>query len=134
MLELNREVRNLYKAYEHKPLKPETALEIVSDFVLDLINVFGDNLDEKTPLKEGWKQFAPFEFILELNETLRKYKEQGYEGLEDAERSLLADHGVLLGSLMRSGLHAHPDAFADEDHFQIPKAVANELIILTETE
>ena len=134
MLELNREVRNLYKAYEHKPLKPETALEIASDFVLDLINVFGDNLDEKTPLKEGWKQFAPFEFILELNETLRKYKEQGYEGLEDTERAMLADHGILLGSLMRSGLHAHADTFADEEHFQIPNAVAKELIILTETE
>jgi len=134
MLELNREVRNLYKAYEHKPLKPETALEIASDFVLDLINVFGDNLDEKTPLKEGWKKFAPFEFILGLNETLRKYKEQGYDGLEDSERAMLADHGILLGTLMRSALNAHPDAFADEEHFQIPNAVAKELIVLTENE
>lgn len=134
MLELNRELRNLYKAYEHKPLRPETALEIASDFLLDLINVFGDNLDDKTPLKEGWKRFAPFEFILGLNETLGKYKEHGYEGLDDTERRLLADHGILLGSLVRSGLSAHPDAFADEEHFQIPDAVAKELIILTETE
>ncbi|HEY9870959.1 MAG TPA: hypothetical protein V6D08_17470 [Candidatus Obscuribacterales bacterium] len=133
MLELNRQVRDLYKAYEHKPLKPETALEIVSDFVLDLINVFGDRLDEKTPLHDNWRQFAPFEFILGLNEVLRKYKEQGHEALDETERAMLADHGVLLGSLIRAALTSHPDAFPDEEHFQIPDVVAKELLILSET-
>lgn len=134
MLELHRQLRDLYKAYEHKALKPETALEIASDFVLDLINVFGDKLGEKDPLKEGWKRFAPFEFIVGLNNILNKYKQQGYEALDEPERAMLADHGVLLGSLLRSALTAHPDAFPDEEHFQIPDAVANELLNLTEFE
>lgn len=134
MLELNRQLRDLYHSYEHKPLKPETALELASDFVLDLINVFGDNLTDETPLKEGWRQFAPFEFILELNNILARYKESGHSALEPSERALFADHGVLLGTLFRAALKAHPDSFPDEDHFQIPEAVAQELLILSEVE
>lgn len=134
MLELNREVRDLYRAYESKPLKPETALEIASDFVLDLINVFGEPLNEKTPLKEGWQQFVPFEFLLGLNTTLANYKESGYEALDDTERAMLADHGVLLGALVRAALATHPDTFPGEEHYQIPDAVAKALLRLTESE
>jgi len=61
MIELNREIRDLYMAYARRKLKPESALEIASDFVLDLINAFGDTLDGQTPLKDGWRMFAPFE-------------------------------------------------------------------------
>lgn len=64
MLELNRQVRDLFVSYQRKSLKPETALELVSDFVLDLINVFGDTLDQGAAPKEKWRLFAPFEFIL----------------------------------------------------------------------
>lgn len=133
MLELNRQVRDLYISYEKKALKPETALELCSDFVLDLINVFGDNIDENTPLKQGWMRFAPFEFILSLNNVLEKYKASGYAELEPYERTLFADHGVLLGTLIRQGLEAHPDSFPEEEHFQIPDAVAKELLLLSET-
>ena len=130
---MNRELRDLYRAYEHKKLAPETALEIAGDFVLDLINVFGDCLDAATPLKEGWRQFAPFEFIFGLNSVLAKYKQSGYDALDDAERSMLADHAVLVGSLVRAALISHPDAFPDENHFQIPDMVASDLLKLTET-
>ncbi|MBI4533746.1 MAG: hypothetical protein HY711_07340 [Candidatus Melainabacteria bacterium] len=133
MLEINREIRDLYKAYESKVLKPETVLDIACDFVLDLINVFGDNLTESVPLKEGWRQFAPFEFILGLNNTLVKFKESGYDALDETELALLADPGVLLGSLVRSALTSHPDSFPDEDHYQIPDVVAAQLLRLTET-
>lgn len=133
MSEQDREVRDLYRAYEHKTLKPETALELVSDFVLDLINVFGDELNDKTALKEGWRRFAPFEFILELNALLGRYKDGGYETLDEGERAMLADHGVLFGALVRSALTSHPDAFPDEEHFQIPDAVATRLLVLTES-
>ncbi|GEM_PF-2435907 len=132
MLELNRQVRDLYRSYASRPLKPETSLEVASDFVLDLINVFGDGLTAETPLKAGWRQFAPFEFLLELNNTLARYKERGYSALEPAERALFADPGVLLGTLIRAALKAHPDTFPEEDHYQIPDAVAKELLILSE--
>ena len=134
MLELNRQVRDLYHSYEKKALKPETSLEMVSDFVLDLINVFGDMLDDATPLKEHWCQFAPFEFILELNKILERYKQSGYSALEPEERAFFADHGLLIGALVRAALKAHPDSFPDEQHFQIPEAVANELLILSAME
>jgi hypothetical protein len=132
MLELNRQVRDLYYSYDKKTLKPETALELVSDFVLDLINVFGDTLTEANPLKENWRQFAPFEYMLGLNKVLERYKESGYSALDPNERALFADHGLLFGTLIQSALKAHPDAFPDEDHFQIPDHIANELIILSE--
>jgi len=131
-LELNRQVRDLYRAYDKKALKPETALELVADFVLDLINVFGDTLDDATPLKPGWRQFAPFEFILDLNKILERYKQSGHSALEPEERAFFADHGVLLGALVRAALKAHPDAFPDEEHFQVPDAVAKEMLILSE--
>ncbi len=132
MLELNREVKNLYHAYYIKSFKPETVLEIASDFVLDLINVFGDNLDQSTPLKPNWKQFAPFEFILELNNILAKYKQSGHAALDANERSLLSSPSVLLGSLVSAALKSHPDSFPNEEHFQIPDAVARELLVLSE--
>ncbi len=134
MLELNRQVRDLYRSYEKKQLKPETALELVSDFVLDLINVFGDNLNETTPLKEHWRRFAPVEFILSLNSVLEKYKKSEYAELEPEERALFADHGVLLGTLVRQALTTHPDSYPEEEHFQIPEAVAKELLVLSEFE
>ena len=134
MLELNRQVRDLYISYQKKPLKPETALELVSDFVLDLINTFGDNLDDETPLKESWQQFAPFEFILGLNTILERYKQSGYTALDPSERAFFSDHGVLIGTLVREALKSHPDAFPDEEHYQIPAAVAKELMVLSEME
>ncbi len=132
MLELNRQVRDFYKAYCHKPLKPETALELCSDFVLDLINVFGEPLSEESPLKADWQNFAPFEFILSLNETLGRYKQSGYEGLSEPDRAMMHDHSVLFGNLIKAALSSHPDSFPDEEHFQIPHAVARELIALSE--
>jgi hypothetical protein len=126
-LEIHRQVRDIYKAYHNRKLRPETALEIASDFVLDLINVFGEELSDKTPLIEGWHQFAPFEFILGLNNVLAKYKQEGLEALEDSQRAMLADNGVLLGTLINMALTTHADSFPDEEHFQIPHAVAVEL-------
>ena len=131
MIELNREIRDLYHAYAKRPLKPETALEISSDFVLDLINAFGDTLSLDNPLKEGWRQFAPFEFILALNTSLGKYKEKGHAALDEGERKATADHSALLGGMVRAALAAHPDAFPDEEHFQLPEHVAEQLLILT---
>jgi hypothetical protein len=132
MLELNRQVRDLYHSYQKRQLKPETSLEIVSDFVLDLINVFGESLSGESPLKVDWSQFAPFEFILDLNKILERYKQSGYADLDPTERALFADHGVLIGTLVRAALKAHPDAYPEEEHFQIPTSVANELLILSE--
>ena len=132
MLELNRQLRDFYKAYRHKPLRPETALELSSDFVLDLINVFGEQLSEAMPLKPDWQNFAPFEFLLSLNETLGRYKETGYDALSDDERKMMHDHDALLGSLIKAALTNHPDSFPDEEHFQSPHAVARELLVLSE--
>lgn len=132
MDETYKEVLQLYRAYEVKPLKPETALEIATDFTLDLINVFGDNLSDTTALKDGWTEFVPFEFILALNNILARFKQTGYEELEDAERAMLADAGVLIGTLVRESLRSHPDSFPDEEHYQIPNQVAEELKKLTE--
>lgn len=131
-LELNRQVRDLYQAYAKRPAKPELALEVASDFMLDLINVFGDQLSDDTPLKSDWTQFAPFEFILGLNDMLGKYKASGYESLSESERSTLHDNHLLLGSLINAALTSHPDTFPDEEHYQIPNAVAKELRLLVE--
>src|SRR5262249_32574953 len=125
-------VRDLYRAYEKKHLHPENALQIVSDFVLDLINELGDNLSDSSPLKEGWQPFAPFEFMLELNNTLKKYKEVGIHGLSSNEQAMLSKFNILLGCMVKAALKSHPDAFPGEEHFQIPHAVARELIILSE--
>ncbi len=127
MSELNREVEQLYRAYEAKPLRPEAALELASDFVLDLINIFGEPLNESTPLKKEWCQFVPFEFLLSLNNVLGRYKESGHNGLSEEERALLADHGVLFGSLLKASLNNHPDTIPGEEHYQIPAGVAEDL-------
>jgi hypothetical protein len=127
MKKVNLELKALYNTYLRKHLSPETSLEIASEFVLDLINVFGDNLEAGTAPKDGWRQFAPFEFILELNNMLARYKEKGLDGLEDVERSLLVDNSLLLGSLSRAALAGHPDTFPGEEHYQIPQAVADDL-------
>jgi hypothetical protein len=129
---MHRELVNLYRTYENKPVATETVLEIAADFTLDLINVFGEALGEENPLKDGWRSFAPFEFILALNNVLAKFKQSGFDGLEDTERPLLTDHGVLLGSLIRAALQTHPDSFPGEEHFQIPDKVAHDLLILSE--
>lgn len=129
---MHRELVNLYRTYENKPVHPETSLEIAADFTLDLINVFGESLDGENPLKENWRSFAPFEFILALNNVLAKFKQGGFDGLDENERTLLSDHGVLLGSLIRAALQTHPDSFPDEEHFQIPDKVAHDLLILSE--
>lgn len=129
----SREVKDLYNAYIRKPLRPESALEISSDFVLDLINVFGDRLDAETPLKEGWSRFAPFEFILYLNSVLVRYKAlgpDGYDELDESEKTLLHDNGVLLESLVRSPIESHADAFPQEEHYQLPQDVINQLFVL----
>jgi hypothetical protein len=132
VLELNRQVRDLYRAYEKKHLKPETALETASEFVLDLINGMGDELNQTTPLMENWQPFAPFEFLLSLNETLKKYKEVGVQHLSASERQLVTNSKAMLGALVRSALSSHPDSYPGEDHFQIPHAVARELLLWTE--
>jgi hypothetical protein len=128
VLELNRQARDLYKAYEKKPLRPETALALAGEFVLDLINMMGDVLTKESPLKSNWQTFAPFEFLLQLNETLKKYKEGGEQALSATERPMLHQHKALIGGLIRSALKSHPDSFPDEEHFQIPHNVAEELL------
>jgi hypothetical protein len=133
MDETYKEVLHLYRAYETKILKPETALEIASDFTLDLINVFGDSLSDSNPLMDGWREFVPFEFILGLNKILARFKQSGYTDLDGVERTMLADTGVLLGTLIRESLRAHPDSFPDEEHYQLPNEVAKELLELTGT-
>ena len=132
MKKINADLKELYSVYIHKHLCPESALEIASNFILDLINVFGEKLDATTPLKPDWKPFAPFEFLLELNSILARYKEKGPDGLDDLEHSLLRDNSLLIGSLTRAALIAHPDAYSEEDHFQIPQAVADNLEFLVE--
>jgi len=132
ILELNRQVRDIYQAYAKCPAKPEFALEVAGDFLLDLINVFGDQLSAELPLKSEWTQFAPFEFVLGLNEILAKYKQSGYEALNTTEREMMHDNHVLLGSLIKAALTNHPDAFPGEEHYQIPNAVAKELRVLAE--
>lgn len=124
---MNNEVKDLYLTYRNKKVIVHNTLEIVTDFVLDLINVFGDNLTTDNPLKDGWTTFAPFEYILSLNQLLAKLKDLGYYKLDDVEKELLADHSLLLGGLIRSALTTHPDSFPDEEHFQIPDAVAHDL-------
>jgi len=132
LLELNRQVRDLYRAYEKKHLHPESALQIVGDFVLDLINEFGDKLDQSTPLNADWQVFAPFEFMLELNSTLKKYKDAGLHGLSAGEQAMLTKFNVLINSAVHAALKSHPDSFPGEEHFQIPHAVARELLVLSE--
>jgi hypothetical protein len=132
VLELNRQVRDLYVAYKKKHLQPETALAIVSGFVLDLINEFGDQLNDATPVKEEWQPFAPFEFVLDLNNTLKEFKEVGLKGLKAEQQRLLTNSNALLGAAIRASLKSHPDSFPGEDHFQIPHAVARELLLLSD--
>lgn len=132
MLELNRQARDLYKAYEKKKLHAETALAIAGEFVLDLINQLGDELTAATPLKEHWQTFAPFEFLLQLNETLKKFKEGGEQQLTASEKRMLKEHKALIGGLIREALQSHPDSFPDEEHYQIPHTVAQELLHWTE--
>jgi hypothetical protein len=132
VLELNRQVRDLYRAYEKKHLKPEIALELASEFVLDLINGMGDQLSDTTPLMENWQPFAPFEFLLSLNETLKKYKDEGEQNLTASERAILTNSKAMLGALVRAALASHPDSYPGEEHFQIPHAVARELLLWTE--
>lgn len=123
---MNKDLEAFYKAYLHKKLAPETALELSFDFTLDLINAFGDILKEMPPLP-GWKQFAPIEFILSLNNLLAKYKEEGFQALSDSEKQLLTDSGLLFGTLVRSALTTHPDSYPNEDHFQLPEELAADL-------
>jgi hypothetical protein len=132
MKKVNQELKNLYNAYIRKRLCPETALEIASAFILDLINVFGDNLNDATPLKQGWRQFSPFEFIIELNTILARYKENGLDDLDDVERSLLADNSLLIGSIIRAGIDSARGKTDPDEVFQIPQAVADDLEYLVE--
>jgi hypothetical protein len=132
VLELNHEVRDLYLAYEKKHVKPELALEIASDFTLDLINSMGDELSDEVPLKENWRPFAPFEFLLELNSTLQTFKESGESHLKESDRKILHKTKALLGALIRAALDTHPDSYPGEEHYQIPHPVAHELLVLSE--
>jgi hypothetical protein len=99
---------------------------------LDLINVFGDTLDDTTGVTKGWRTFEPFEFLQALNNLLAKLKDKGYDALDDTEKRLLVDPDVLLGALIRASLQSHPDSFPDEEHFQIPDMVAHDLLIFSE--
>lgn len=121
------EVKQLYDTYSRKKLRPETALQFASDFVLDLVNALGDNLDANTTLKEGWRQFAPFEFILTLNKILDRYKVTGRKHLAEYESALLVDNNLMIGALVRAALASHVDGFPGEDHYQIPAEVADDL-------
>ncbi len=94
------ELKALFNTYLKKTLRPETALEFASGFSLDLINAFGELLSDATPLQTGWIEFAPFAFILQLNALLARYKENGYDALDDVERILVADTHVMLGALI----------------------------------
>ena len=127
MRKVKQEVRQLYDTYAKKKLRPETALEFASDFLLDLVNALGDKLDADTPLKDGWRQFAPFEFLLALNKILGRFKESGRKSLAEFESALLVDNNLMIGSLIRSALTSHPDSFPGEEHFQIPSDVADDL-------
>ncbi len=133
MRKVKTEVKQLFDTYSKKKLRPETALEFASNFVLDLVNSLGDRLDANTPIKDGWRQFAPFEFLLALNKILARYKEKGRNNLAEFESALLVDNNLMIGSLIRSALVSHPDAFPGEDHFQIPADVAEDLNQLVES-
>lgn len=133
MRKVKTEVKQLFDAYSKKKLRPETALEFASNFVLDLVNSLGDRLDDNTPIKDGWRQFAPFEFLLALNKILARFKEKGRNNLAEFESALLVDNNLMIGSLVRSALVSHPDSFPGEEHFQIPADVAEDLNQLVES-
>jgi hypothetical protein len=124
------ELRNLFVTYLHRSLRPESALEYASSFVLDLINAFGDKLSDEQPLQAGWQEFSPFSFILQLNELLQRYKLKGFNSLDDVEKTILADTQVMLGALITSALSNHKTSDISDERFQIPTAVAADLDFL----
>ena len=135
MGKVNPEVRKFYGAYLKKRLRPDTALEVGRGFVLDLINSFGEPLAADATPKDGWVLFRPAKFLQSLNAVLDKFnnaggKIPGYAALSDLEKSLTSDNSLLLGSLVEFSLsHSDPPA-VDEERFQIPKAVADDLSTL----
>lgn len=132
MGKVNPEVRKFYGAYMKKRLRPDTALEVGSGFVLDLVNAFGEGLPVGSTPKENWVAFRPARFLLELNAVHSKFKNAGgripgYEAMSDIEKSLCSDNSLLLGSLLEYALHNSDPVGADEEQFQIPSAVADDL-------
>lgn len=132
MKKVSPEVRSFYSAYMKKRLRPETALEVASGFVLDLVNSFGESLPVGSSPKENWVAFRPGKFLLELNAVHAKFtdaggKIPGYTALSDIEKSLCSDNSLLLGSLIEYGLHNSEPPRTNEEQFQIPATVAADL-------
>jgi hypothetical protein len=132
MKKVSPEVRSFYSAYIKKRLRPETALEVASGFVLDLVNAFGESLPPGQTPKENWVSVRPERFLLELNALLARFKEAGgkipgYGALSDIEKSLCSDNSLLLGSLVEYALHNSDPPQPEEEQFQIPATVAADL-------
>lgn len=130
----SQELRNLYTTYLKRRLRPETALEFASDFVLDLINAFGEKLETGASAAGGSKEFAPFGFLLQLNELLSRYKEKGARGLEDVENTLLHDTHLMVATLVRSSLNGGTAVDATQERYQLPEETAADLEWLIEHE
>lgn len=132
MGKVNPEVRKFYGAYMKKRLRPDTALEVGTGFVLDLVNSFGEVLPVGSTAKENWVCFRPARFLMELNAVHAKFQNAGgripgYEALSDIEKSLCSDNSLLLGSLLEYALHNSDPVGAEESQYQIPSTVAEDL-------
>lgn len=125
----SKELKNLYSTYLDKRLRPQNALEFASNFILDLINAFGEKLEPKAPVTQGFSEFAPFHFLLLLNELLARYKEQGLNKLDDTEKTLLHDTHLMLATLVSRSL-AGAKSDDEQERYQLPDDIVADLKVL----
>jgi hypothetical protein len=123
----SKELRDLYTTYLKKRLRPENALEFASGFILDLINAFGEKVEGNSVVAAGHTEFSPFNFLLQLNELLARYK-QDPKSLDDVEKSILRDTHLMIGTLIRSALNP-PTLPTESNHerYQLPAETASDL-------
>lgn len=129
----SKDLRNLYTTYLNKRLRADNASDFATGFISDLINAFGEKLDGSSPVLAGYRQFAPVNFLLQLNNLLDKHKQTGTKGLEDIEKALLVDTHLMLGTLISSALKnsgASPES--NHERYQIPDETAADLEWLIE--
>lgn len=128
----SKELRNLYTTYLKKRLRPQNALEFASNFILDLINAFGEKLEPDATVAAGSKEFAPFNFLLQLNDLLARYKETPTE-LSDTEKTLLVDTQLMIATLVKSSMNAKTvPGHANQERYQLADETATDLEWLTE--
>lgn len=121
----SKELRDLYSTYLKKRLRPENALEFATNFILDLINAFGDKVNPNEQIDPTSKEFAPQPFLLQLNQLLAKYKQTGPKSLDDIENTLLHDTHLLVATLITSSLTATTPS--GEEKLKLPIETAEDL-------